>query len=109
MIRVIIFARTVSDSISLIKAQSAELVRKLMTYGMEQSGTECEMALQLLIKLYHSEERSRHSDKFKIGPSQSKGMREAKASVVRSVARISCTHSKREVLWQLKTTAAMKC
>mmetsp|Transcript_21774 Transcript_21774/g.49559 ORF Transcript_21774/g.49559 Transcript_21774/m.49559 type:complete len:530 (+) Transcript_21774:76-1665(+) len=52
------FIQCVRDLAPWSEAQSAELVRKLMTYGMEQSGTECEMALQLLIKLYHSEEVS---------------------------------------------------
>mmetsp|Transcript_54537 Transcript_54537/g.100939 ORF Transcript_54537/g.100939 Transcript_54537/m.100939 type:complete len:529 (-) Transcript_54537:96-1682(-) len=52
------FTQCVRDLAPWSEAQSAELVRKLMTYAMEQSGTECEMALQLLIKLHHSEEVS---------------------------------------------------
>mmetsp|Transcript_65247 Transcript_65247/g.155866 ORF Transcript_65247/g.155866 Transcript_65247/m.155866 type:complete len:525 (+) Transcript_65247:184-1758(+) len=49
------FTRCVRD-LAPNEAQSAELVRKLMTFAMERSGTECEMALQLLTSLCRDEE-----------------------------------------------------
>jgi hypothetical protein len=50
------FGRCVSELAPLSPAQSSELVRKLMALAMERSGTECEMALRLLVRLCHHEE-----------------------------------------------------
>lgn len=48
--------RLVRELSPMTLEQSAEVVRKLMTFAMERSGKECELALQLLIWLCRHEE-----------------------------------------------------
>jgi hypothetical protein len=48
--------RLVRELSPMTLEQSAEFVRKLMTFAMERSGKECELALQLLIWLCRHEE-----------------------------------------------------
>jgi len=50
------FGRCVRELQPMSPGQSAELIRKLMTFAIERSGHECEMALKLLIWLCRHEE-----------------------------------------------------
>lgn len=50
------FGRCVRELAPLSQEQSAELVRKVMVLAMERSGSECEMALRLLVSLSRHEE-----------------------------------------------------
>mmetsp|Transcript_11705 Transcript_11705/g.31966 ORF Transcript_11705/g.31966 Transcript_11705/m.31966 type:complete len:493 (-) Transcript_11705:209-1687(-) len=50
------FGRCVRELAPLSRDQSAELVRKVMVLAIERSGSECEMALRLLICLARQEE-----------------------------------------------------
>lgn len=50
------FGRCIREITPLTPAQSAELVRKIMVFAMERSGSECEMALTLLVYIARNEE-----------------------------------------------------
>lgn len=50
------FGRCVRELTPLAPEQSAELIRKVMVLAMERSGSECEMALRLLVWLHRNEE-----------------------------------------------------
>jgi hypothetical protein len=48
--------RCISELSPLSAAQSAEVIRKIMTLAMERSGSECELALKLIVWLCRQEE-----------------------------------------------------
>lgn len=50
------FGRCICEIAPLTAEQSAELVRKVMVFAMERSGTECEQAIKLLVWLCRNEE-----------------------------------------------------
>jgi len=50
------FGRCVRELTPLAPEQNAELIRKVMSFAMERTGTECEQALKLLITLCRHEE-----------------------------------------------------
>eukprot|EP00931_Biecheleriopsis_adriatica_P094047 TRINITY_DN67750_c0_g1_i1.p1 TRINITY_DN67750_c0_g1~~TRINITY_DN67750_c0_g1_i1.p1 ORF type:complete len:526 (-),score=126.69 TRINITY_DN67750_c0_g1_i1:137-1633(-) len=52
------FGRCIRELLPLASEQSAELVRKIMSFAMERTGKECEMALQLLVWISRNEELS---------------------------------------------------
>lgn len=50
------FGRCIRELAPLSPEQSAELIRKIMVFAMERSGSECELALRLLVWLCRHEE-----------------------------------------------------
>jgi len=59
------FCRCVTELAPLSPEQSAELVRKVMVLAMERSGSECEQALVLLVRLWRDQEL--HEDAIECG------------------------------------------